>query len=250
MFTIYYLQQEDAMGSEYVLREYFSRYLREIRGSSEATVKHYHDALRYISRYLVKAGKIENSIYEIKDIGQLEIIREFLYNDAGFIALNTRGHQMYSAGLNNYLKFAMGEEFETAGETIRLLDVEVYASEPVVRGSVSWSRSSIIKNQVLRTANYQCEIDSGHQTFVAKSSGQQYMEGHHMIPMKKQPVFAASLDVYANIVCLCPVCHRLLHYGLASNKKELLDRMYETRIDRLVNSGIKLSKDDFLKMAI
>ncbi len=25
---------------------------------------------------------------------------------------------------------------------------------------------------------------------------------------------ACSLDVYANIICLCPICHRLLHYGL------------------------------------
>lgn len=238
------------MESEYVLMEYFSRYLREIRGSSESTVKHYLDALRYISKYLVKAGKIESSIYEIKDIGQLEIIREFLYNAPEFIALNTRGHQMYSAGFNNYFKFAMGEEFETAGETIRLLDVKVVASEPFVRENVSWSRSSIIKNQVLKSANYQCEIDVRHQTFVAKSSGQQYMEGHHMIPMKKQQAFSTSLDVYANIVCLCPVCHRLLHYGLDSNKKDLLDQMYVTRIDRLVNSGIKLSKDEFISIAM
>lgn len=238
------------MNSEYVLMEYFSRYLREIRGSSESTVKHYHDALRYISRYLVNAGKIESSIYEIKDIGQLEIIREFLYNDPEFITLNARGHQMYSAGFNNYFKFAMGEEFEAAGKTIKLLDVEVAASQPMVKESTSWGRSSIIKNQVLKSANYQCEIDVRHQTFVAKSSGQQYMEGHHMIPMKKQPVFDASLDVYANIVCLCPICHRMLHYGLDSKKKDLLDHMYVTRIDRLANSGIKLSKDEFVKMAI
>ena len=238
------------MSSEYVLMEYFSRYLREIRGSSESTVKHYHDALRYISRYLVKVGKIESSIYEIKDIGQLEIIREFLFNDPEFIVLNTRGHQMYSAGFNNYFKFAMGEEFEAVGETIKLLDMEVPVSEPVVRESVSWGRSSIIKNQVLKSANYECEIDTRHKTFEAKSSGQQYMEGHHMIPMKKQLAFNTSLDVYANVVCLCPVCHRLLHYGTDSKKKELLLQMYATRVDRLSNSGIKISKNEFVEMAI
>lgn len=238
------------MRPEYVLLEYYSRYLREIRGCSESTVKHYHDALRYISRYLVKAGKIENSIYEIKDIGQLEIIREFLYNDAEFIALNIRGHQMYSAGLNNYFRFAIGEAFETIGETIKLLDVEVAVAESVVRKNISLGRSSIIKSQVLKSANYECEVDTRHQTFVAKSSGQQYMEGHHIIPMKKQPAFDTSLDVYANIVCLCPVCHRLLHYGLDLNKKDLLEQMYMTRIERLVNSGIKLSKDEFISLTM
>lgn len=238
------------MSSEYVLMEYFSRYLREIRGSSESTIKHYHDALRYISRYLIKVGKIESSIYEIKDIGQLEIIREFLFNNPEFIALNTRGHQMYSAGFNNYFKFAMGEEFESVGETIKLLDIEVPVSEPVVRESVSWGRSSIIKNQVLKLANYECEIDTRHKTFVAKSSGQQYMEGHHMIPMKKQPAFNTSLDIYANVVCLCPVCHRLMHHGLDDCKKTLLSQIYVARIERLANSGIRLSKEEFMRMAI
>ena len=42
----------------------------------------------------------------------------------------------------------------------------------------------------------------------------------------------------------------MLHYGLDSKKKDLLDQMYVTRIDRLANSGIKLSKDEFVKMAI
>lgn len=238
------------MSSEYILMEYFGRYLKEIRGSSESTVKHYHDALRYISRYLVKVGKIESSIYEIKDIGQLEIIREFLYNDPEFVTINTRGHQMYSAGFNNYFRFAMGDEFETIGETIKLLDVEVGVSEPVIRENISWGRSSIIKNQVLKSANYECEIDTSHQTFVAKSSGQQYMEGHHMIPMKKQSAFNTSLDVYANIVCLCPVCHRLMHHGLDDCKKTLLSQIYVARIERLANSGIRLSKDEFMRMAI
>lgn len=238
------------MSSEYVLMEYFGRYLREIRGSSEATVKHYHDALRYISRYLVKTGKIENSIYEVKDIGQLEVIREFLYNDPEFIELNTRGHQMYSAGFNNYFRFAMGEEFVTAGKAIKLLDVEVAVRKSVVRENISWRRSSIIKNQVIKSANYECEISSGHKTFIAQSTGQQYMEGHHLIPMMKQPTFETSLDVYANIICLCPVCHRLMHHGLDDCKKSLLSQIYVNRTERLANSGIRLSKEEFLKMAI
>ena len=45
-----------------------------------------------------------------------------------------------------------------------------------------------------------------------------------LIPMKKQQTFSTSLDVYANVVCLCPVCHRLLHYGLDDNKKIYLIR--------------------------
>lgn len=238
------------MDSKYVLSEYYVRYLRDVRCVSESTIKHYQDALKYISKYLVNTGKIENSIYEVCDIGQLEILREFLYNDPEFIALNARGHQMYSAGLNNYYKFASGKEFETLGQKIQLLDVQLPVGVREQRISQEWNRSSIIKNQVIESSNYECEIDISHQTFLAKRTGKQYMEGHHLIPMKKQDAFECSLDVYANIVCLCPICHRLLHYGVDVNKQKLLNIMYATRNERLANSGIRLSKEEFISIAI
>ncbi len=238
------------MNSKYILSEYYVRYLRDVRGISESSIKHYQDALKYISKYLASIGKIKDTIYEIKDIEQLEILREFLYNDSEFVALNARGHQMYSAGLNNYCKFASGEEFEKLGQKIQLLDIQLPVGVQEMRNSKSWNRSSIIKNQVIESSNYECEIDARHETFEAKRTGRQYMEGHHLIPMKKQPVFDNSLDVYANIVCLCPVCHRMLHYGMDSSKQILLSKMYVNRTERLANSGIKLSKEEFISLAI
>lgn len=238
------------MDSKYVLSEYYVRYLRDVREISESSIKHYQDALKYISKYLVNAGKIENSIYEVYDIGQLEVLREFLYNDSEFMALNIRGHQMYSAGLNNYYKFASGKEFEKLGQRIQLLDVPLPVGTCGQRTSKEWNRSSIIKNQVIESSNYKCEIDITHQTFVAKKTGKQYMEGHHLIPMKKQSMFESSLDIYANIVCLCPVCHKLLHYGMDANKKNLLNIMYTNRTERLAKSGIRLSKEEFISIVI
>ena len=38
------------MDSKYVLSEYYVRYLRDVRGVSESTIKHYQDALKYISK--------------------------------------------------------------------------------------------------------------------------------------------------------------------------------------------------------
>lgn len=71
------------------------------------------------------------------------------------------------------------------------------------------------------------------------------MEGHHLIPMKKQSEFDVSLDVYANIICLCPICHRLLHYGITSEKEYLADKLFENRQTRLIHSGIDISRNDF-----
>ena len=76
------------------------------------------------------------------------------------------------------------------------------------------------------------------------------MEGHHAIPMKAQNSFKTSLDVYANVVCLCPICHRMLHYGIVDEKNVLLNKIYNKRADRLANCGIKLSREDFGLIAV
>ena len=235
----------------HVLLTYYEKYLREIRGLSESSVGHYTQALRKISQMLVQREKIEETIYEIQDIGELEVIKTYLFNDPEFIDLNSKGHQMYSSGLNNYLRFAYGEDFANVGnDKIQLLDIELPVPDIKVREVSARARSSIIKLQSIESAGYRCEFDKTHVTFTAKSTGHPYMEGHHAVPMKYQDKFEHSLDVYANVVCLCPICHRLLHYGVETAKSTVLNKLYYERADRLAASGIRISKDDFNKLAI
>ena len=231
--------------TEYVLMTYFERYLKEIRKVSDSTVKHYQDALRYISKFLVRKNKLQQSIYEIQDIGDLEVLRDYLYSDVDFVTLDKRVHQMYSAGLNNYYKFACGEGFADVYNQISLLDTEVPIPKRKNTLQTTWRRSSIIKVQTIESAGYLCEIGSDHRTFIAKRTGYQYMEGHHILPMKMQDKFSSSLDIYANIICLCPICHRMLHYGVESEKSKVIDKIYYDRSERLASSGIRLSKEDF-----
>lgn len=231
----------------YVLMTYYIKYLKEIRKLSDSSIKHYQEALRYISKYLSERKLLEESIYEIKDLGQLEVIKTYLYKDDDFIALDKRGHQMYSAGLNNYYRFASGLGFSNIHEQIEIMDQAVPVGDKKIVTSESWSRSSIIKVQAIESAGYQCEINPAHITFTAKSTNHPYMEGHHALPMKFQDEFTNSLDVYANVVCLCPVCHRLLHYGIEREKKNVVDKLYYDRADRLATSGIRIGKADFEK---
>lgn len=232
----------------YVLEQYYVKYLKEIRGVSESTIKHYQDALRYISKYLVGKGKLKQSVYEIQDIGELEGLRTFLYTELDFMSLDKRGHQMYSAGFNNYYKFASGQMFTNLHQQITSMDIEIpVANEKDVFQTV-WKRSPIIRNQSMEAAGFQCEINSAHKTFIAKSNGYPYMEGHHAISLRLQGIFSKSLDVYANIICLCPTCHRLLHYGIDSEKEYLLDKIYYDRSDRLAASGIVVSNSEFKRL--
>ena len=86
------------------LREYYRRFLQDVRGLKQSTVKHYDEALKKISQILIAKEKIKNSIYEIRTLDRLLEIMEELKRDKGFLALDKRGHSMYSACMNNYLK--------------------------------------------------------------------------------------------------------------------------------------------------
>ena len=238
------------MNHKFLLEKYYEKYLSDVRKLSASSVGHYTQALRTISRFLITDGKVAESIYEVTDLDDLEVIKAYLDSNPEFIALDKRGHNMYSAGFNNYFRFATGEDFKNIGGSLNLLDVEAPVTDLTTREIKVRKRSSIIKTQVLEAADFKCEINSAHDTFVAKSTGHQYMEGHHVIPIHKQAFFNTSLDVYANVICLCPTCHRLLHYGRDNDRSKLLNQIYYERSIRLANSGIKITRDTFLNIVL
>lgn len=238
------------MSDIYALKEYYTQYLKKIRGNSSSTVTHYLSALEVISSYLAQKQRIKKTIYEITDLNNLQIIKEDLYQDPVFVDKDERGHRMYSAGLNNYYRFACGENFVLINDRIPLMDIAVPRNEQTSHIIETLNRSSIIKNQTIESAGYSCEINDQHQTFIAAATKHPYMEGHHAIPLKMQSKFNNSLDVYANIICLCPICHRLLHYGLCDEKTKILKEIYFSRSDRLYHSGLKISQSEFIDLAI
>lgn len=242
--------QKTTAGHDAVLKEYYARYLTDVRGLSQSSVRHYFDALNNISRRLKDKNLVKKDIYEIQDLEQLGHVREILYADAEFIELNERGRRMYSAGLNNYYRFASGAGFKEAKDKILLFDIPVEPEKAIIVECKTWKRSNIIRTQAIEYAGYACEIDGDHKTFVAEKNNKPYMESHHAIPMKLQPNFGKSLDVYANVICLCPICHKRIHYGVKDDKQLMLDAIYSKRADRLANSGIKLSRTEFKELVV
>ena len=232
-----------------MIKEYYAKYLREVRGNSERTVRHYFDALNNISRRLKRIGLVREDIYEITDVERLMKCKEVLFSDPDFIRLNSDGNQMYSAGLNNYIRFISGVDLRTG--SIALLDMPMIPERQTIDEHETWKRSGLMRNQIIVAADYKCEIDRNHISFIAEATRKPYMEGHHAIPLSKQPQFPSlSLDVYANIICLCPLCHRRIHLGLKEDRGMLMNKIYDERADRLYNSGIRLSKEEFIGMVV
>jgi len=79
----------------------------------------------------------------------------------------------------------------------------------------------------LRKANFQCEIDNNHPTFTSKATGNNYVEAHHLIPIKYQSSYKNTLDNHGNIVALCPNCHRLLYHANRSAKLNYLSNIFD-----------------------
>lgn len=94
-----------------------------------------------------------------------------------------------------------------------------------------------------------CEACGTDKTFL-KENGRQYFEGHHLVPLSRQASFNVSLDVPANVVCLCPTCHRFLHFGATQDRRRCLLRIYEKRADALAKSKIAASKSQFVSRTL
>ena len=82
-----------------------------------------------ISSHLAQKQKIRTTVYEITDLSDLQIIKEDLYHDPVFVDKDECGHRMYSAGLNNYCRFASDENFASIQDRIPLMDIIVPRSE-------------------------------------------------------------------------------------------------------------------------
>ena len=109
------------------------------------------------------------------------------------------------------------------------------------KGRIIYSRDHSKAKGMIKYSNYKCNIDPNHESFISKN-GSQYMEAHHLIPLSVQEKFTNSLDIDANIICLCPTCHKKLHYGKHINGE--LEQLFNNRKELLKKSGIDISFED------
>ncbi len=103
--------------------------------------------------------------------------------------------------------------------------------------------SQNIKNIAKINADFKCELDKNHKTFMARKDKKNYVEAHHLIPFSKRKDFKTSIDIEQNIVCLCPNCHRKIHLGLEKDITNMLKILYQRRKNSLKSFGITINLD-------
>lgn len=109
-----------------------------------------------------------------------------------------------------------------------------------------------VSKRALINAGFKCELNPKHKTFITRNN-LPYMEGHHLIPCTPDNTDEfwngnchRNIDCVENVVCLCPTCHRELHYGKWEDKKEKIERLYNERKERLEKAGIKIGLEEMM----
>lgn len=115
------------------------------------------------------------------------------------------------------------------------------------------SKKAYISKQALRDANFKCVFDESHETFLT-NKGIPYMEGHHLIPCTPSNVekfwseYERNIDCVENIICLCPTCHRRIHFGSKEEKETIIKYLYKKQISSLKAIGIDILIDELLAL--
>lgn len=80
------------------------------------------------------------------------------------------------------------------------------------------------------------------------------MEGHHLIPCTVSNTehfwseYKRNIDCVENIICLCPTCHRRIHFGSKDEKDTIIRDLYKKQISSLQAAGLNISIDELLSL--
>jgi len=107
-----------------------------------------------------------------------------------------------------------------------------------------YPRNPYIAQAALQQANFKCELNENHSTFISRFSDKNFTEAHHLIPLSFHEEFNYDLDVPANIVSLCPNCHRLIHYGCQDDVLNALAILHKKRKKRLETVNLTITVDE------
>jgi 5-methylcytosine-specific restriction protein A len=100
----------------------------------------------------------------------------------------------------------------------------------------------------ISSSNYKCQNNEEHDTFISRRSGKNFTEAHHLIPLKYQSNFDTNIDTRHNIVSLCPNCHRSIHHSDTSTKRQIIETLYNKKINNLNDIGIYIEIEQLHEM--
>lgn len=109
--------------------------------------------------------------------------------------------------------------------------------------------STSLKKLAKLNSGYKCIFDECEMCkyFTAKENNKNYLEIHHLIPREFANDFDNTIEIIENYVALCPNCHRKIHLATDSERKHLINILYNQRKDILEKRGLPIEKEQLYK---
>ncbi|MGL6057870.1 MAG: HNH endonuclease [Culicoidibacterales bacterium] len=205
-------------------------------------------------------------IFSIATATEIERMKEDYLAVPTLAEKDKSGNRYYTAAINRYIEYLKQKEILVYYEEYEQKHLNDFLSpimeskvtykgqkklkpEPVIDepGNSIYPRDPVIAANAVKFANYQCEIDTNHPSFIRRTNGENYTESHHLIPMAVQEDFEYSLDVEENVVSLCSNCHNCLHYGADESREEYLDKLFDKRKVMLEKVGLEIELEALKK---
>ncbi|SEO09000.1 5-methylcytosine-specific restriction enzyme A [Terribacillus saccharophilus] len=148
------------------------------------------------------------------------------------------------------VQLALDSTLDETEEAIEADNESLPRPDPVLDRSrrQRWPRDARVAARALRLSKYKCALDESHTSFTSKVTGKRYLEMHHLVPMKYQGEFDVKLDREAQLLALCPTCHRQIHHGTDDEKEIILRKLFYDRRDRLEAIGIEIGFKELRNM--
>lgn len=221
-----------------------------------------------IQKYSSQANKriIKELGIDFYDVKSLDSLRDLLLAVKEMEANMPKDpKRMYSAAVSNYIKYKteLFNHLDTMNDYQYLTDIEKafnineessddYDFKPQTKRIQTvnnrYLRNPLVGKEAIMKANYLCQHDSSHQFFISKATHHNYVEAHHLIPIAYQALFTNGIDVVENVVALCPVCHRCIHYGINEQRKSILTHLYKNSEEKLYRAGIDVRLKELFEL--
>lgn len=239
----------------------FENYLEHHRKLSGSSISKY--ARQSHNRILRELGI---SFYEVESMGELHQLLKDVKQMESLMEKDPK--RMYSSAVSNYIKFKAykNEQLYLIEESSYIYSIEseiavdnngINHSEdikpkppaPLKEHSTQiYQRDRSVAVEAIRSSQYLCQIDRNHFSFKSQTTNENYVEAHHIIPISTQALFNYSIDCVPNIASLCPVCHRQIHFGYKSDKKKMLEILWDKKQEDISKAGIDIRLKEVVEM--
>lgn len=239
----------------------FEAYLESHRKLSNSSISKY--ARQSHNRILRDLGI---SFYEVESMDALHQLLNDVKQMESLMEKDPK--RMYSSAVSNYIKFKAFKneqqylieeatyiysiESEIAADNNEINQSEGIKPQPPAplkeHSSQIYQRDRSVAAEAIRSSQYLCQIDYNHFSFKSQTTNENYVEAHHIIPISTQALFNYSIDCVPNIASLCPVCHRQIHYGYKSDKRSLLEILWDKKQEDILKAGIHIKLKEVMEM--